>query len=657
MAVERLKKVTVICGKDKQDQILRLLQGLQKVQLTDLFENEENQAWIQHYFPEKAGALQKEVANNASQQLKRIRDSIVFITHNGDSKQKVQQLKRKEMSFEEAEASFDEESVASDLQEIETLMLAWEENRQATKEQQEIQDWANDWYGLDLDPQTTGSKNVQTLMATIPNEQWTDFSREIYELGNVYLESYATQAKETALGLVLMQEQRNQVQEILQSHGGKEERNPYGEAPAKLLVSSREKLEALVSERNKLTQQLGEWKQQVPSLQFAEEIYLARSGREESKQGMITSNYLLLIQGWLPISDLPLVEEEIQQAFPDGEIYLSVEDPSTEEIDQNILPIKLKNGSFVQPFEMLTEMYSLPKYDEIDPTPWMTPFYFVFYGMMVADFGYGLLMLIATTFALKVLTLGKGTARFMKLFQYLSVPTMIWGLIYGSMFGMELPFHLISPSQDFMTLFIISMIFGGIQLFTGLFLAVKENVRKKDYLAAVNQGLSWQCIIGGILVAVAGSMLLQVDAVTKLGTIIALLGVLMVMVTSVMGANSKVGGFFSGLYDLYGISGYIGDFVSYSRLMALGISGGSIAVAFNMLVGYLPPLARYTVGLVLIVVLHALNIFLSLLSAYVHGARLQYVEFFGKFYTGGGRPFKSFKPAEKYLNFSEKEKK
>lgn len=106
-----------------------------------------------------------------------------------------------------------------------------------------------------------------------------------------------------------------------------------------------------------------------------------------------------------------------------------------------------------------------------------------------------------------------------------------------------------------------------------------------------------------------------------------------------------------GLYDLYGITSYIGDFVSYSRLMALGISGGSIAAAFNMLVGYMPPAARFTAGIVLIVILQGLNIFLSLLSAYVHAARLQYVEFFGKFYTGGGRAFKPLKPAEKYMNF------
>ena len=119
-------------------------------------------------------------------------------------------------------------------------------------------------------------------------------------------------------------------------------------------------------------------------------------------------------------------------------------------------------------------------------------------------------------------------------------------------------------------------------------------------------------------------------------------------------SKSKVGGFFSGLYELYGVTGYIGDFVSYSRLMALGISGGSIAMAFNMLVATMPTAARYSVGILLLVALHALNIFLSMLGAYVHAARLQYGEFFEKFYESGGRPFQTFKTAEKYINVDEK---
>lgn len=134
------------------------------------------------------------------------------------------------------------------------------------------------------------------------------------------------------------------------------------------------------------------------------------------------------------------------------------------------------------------------------------------------------------------------------------------------------------------------------------------------------------------------------------GAIVAVISALSIVAVPIIQSKSKAKGIAKGLYELYNLTGYIGDLVSYTRLMALGISGGSIAAAFNMLVEFMPPVARFTVGIVLIIALHALNLFLSLLSAYVHGARLQYVEFFGKFYTGGGRAFQPLKTEEKYLN-------
>src|SRR5699024_5528754 len=210
---------------------------------------------------------------------------------------------------------------------------------------------------------------------------------------------------------------------------------------------------------------------------------------------------------------------------------------------------------------------------------------------------------------------------------------------------------------DFMTIFMMSLIFGGIQLFTGLFLAAKEKIKRKDYLAAIREGFSWQGLLAGILLIALDTIVLHSDWLKNIGIFLAIINAVLVVILPAIKSRSKIGGFFSGLYDLYGITGYIGDFVSYSRLMALGISGGSIALAFNLLVGTLPPAARFTIGIALIVVLQGLNIFLSILSAYVHAARLQYVEYFGKFYQGGGRAFQPFKTAEKYLNITNKRRK
>lgn len=213
-----------------------------------------------------------------------------------------------------------------------------------------------------------------------------------------------------------------------------------------------------------------------------------------------------------------------------------------------------------------------------------------------------------------------------------------------------------STTDDVNTILVLSVIFGLIQILVGLFLAAKEHIKRKDYVDAINDGFAWQGILVGVVLLLLGSMIVKNPIFVYLGAGLAILSALCILVIPIFQSSSKVKGAAKGAYNLYGLTGYIGDLVSYTRLMALGISGGSIGAAFNMLVAFMPPAARFSVGILLIIALHALNMFLTLLSAYVHGARLQYVEFFGKFYTGGGRAFDPLKTAEKYVNINHKKK-
>lgn len=643
-----MKKLSIICEKEAQERILRVLQGTQQVEIDDIYADSANEDWLKEYF---ADSQQYEDSGNTEALIRQIQELVRFIRDHGSAKEKVTELKRGVTSFGDFEKTFDEAKLKKELATINQLKERWDQNLTATKQAQAQEDWGTTWQNLDIDIEESRDKNVTALIGILPNDQWEAFQDRLKQTTQIYSEYISNDQKETAFALLYLRKETPDVLELMQDFGARSETKPYPGQPKEILQQAKAELTQLAQERKELAQLIGEKKAQVYHLQQAEEILLAQNQRELAQAGIVESQYLAVIRGWIGADEVPDLKRILADAFPNQQVYLSLEDPTSEEIATNKTPTKLKNNPVVQPFEMLTEMYSIPKYDEIDPTPWMMPFYLVFFGMMVADFGYGLLMLVATTVGLKALTLPKGTQRFLKLFQYLSVSTIVWGLIYGSSFGVEMPVYLLSPSKDFMAIFGLSMVFGGIQIFTGLFLAGKENMRKKDYVAAVNQGFSWQGILAGILIAALGAMVVKSQALTMIGAILAIISALAVLLTSVLGAKSKVGGFFMGLYDLYGITSYIGDFVSYSRLMALGISGGSIAAAFNMLVGYMPPAARFTAGIVLIVVLQGLNIFLSLLSAYVHAARLQYVEFFGKFYTGGGRAFRPLKPAEKYMNF------
>ena len=271
---------------------------------------------------------------------------------------------------------------------------------------------------------------------------------------------------------------------------------------------------------------------------------------------------------------------------------------------------------------------------------------------MVADVGYGLLVLIASIIALKFLKLNNSMRDFMKFFFYLSFPTIFFGLVYGSFFGdaITMPFKLIDTNKDVMTIVVLSLVLGVIQIFFGLFIKAYSLIRigkSKDALLDAGSWIITLLSLGGI-------------AAVKFLSLPSFLNILFI-ITSIIGAilivigggreeksfGAKAG---QGLYALYGITGYVGDLVSYTRLMALGLAGGSIAGALNLLIHTLPGLAAVLLGPVLFVLFHIFNLGLSLLGAYVHTARLQYVEYFGKFYDGGGRPFKAFKSSEKYIS-------
>ncbi|WP_291290862.1 V-type ATP synthase subunit I [Enterococcus sp.] len=645
MAVTKLSKLTVIAPKQHQERLLKKLQSLQMVEIEDVFENAENQPWLQEFFAD----YQQEAVTTYKETLHRIQEAILFVRRQGGNG-KTREWQRQSLPLSAFEKNFQEADILLLVAEIEALQEQWQKNLEATQATTEAETWGMEWQNLDVALEEPDLASATIFCGSLESSHWESLTASLKQFDTVYLEMIYSDPKKTNFSCLYPNKLSSEVEGLFQRYSVKKEVTARSQKPKQVLSEAQKQLRELADQKKQLAQQIGTYKTKIDRLQQAEEYFLTQEQRKLVQKRLVSGEQFTVLRGWVSQQEQPTLEKELVHAFH-GEVYCSFNDPTEADLTANRVPVKLQNASFIQPFEMLTEMYSLPKYDEIDPTPWMTPFYYVFFGMMVADLGYGGLMALVTTIGLRFFPLPKGTKRFMKLFQTLSIPTMIWGLIYGSFFGAALPFHLLSPAKDFMAIFGLSMIFGGIQLFTGLYLAAKENIRKKDYLAAVNQGFSWQGLLAGLMVAAAGKWLFQAPVLVTLGIILAALSGLLIVIVPIMKGKSKVGGFFMGLYDLYGVTSYIGDFVSYSRLMALGISGGSIAAAFNLLVGYMPPVARFSVGIILLVILQALNIFLSLLSAYVHAARLQYVEFFGKFFTGGGRAFDTFKPSEKYVDF------
>ncbi|MGG5359029.1 MULTISPECIES: V-type ATP synthase subunit I [unclassified Enterococcus] len=664
MAVTKMEKATLITDKKNQELLLQTVQGLQNVEIRDLFKESDSNQWVGDYFMDIDALDAQSSLQQLEQQLVKINEAIQFVEHYGDSKAKKHRLKRQALSLQELEAVHSEEIFDKELTEILTLKKQWElleeKNQQLLEEEEQL----TIWQSLDLDPNTYQSKETVLKIGRISTTNVEAFKEELLQTGIVGLEEIYYSEKQTALAYVTLRSALSEITAIASKYGFSEEEYPFSGQPKQVLAQVKESLNSLWEERQKLTRKIGEKNEAIHRLQWGEEVALAKIEREKIKERFIHARYLIVLQGWIDVEEKEAFVQTVQEYLEEDQVYLSFDVPTKGEIQEEV-PTKLRNHPVVAPFEILTEMYSLPKYEEIDPTPWMTPFYLVFFGMMVADIGYGLVMLIATILVQKLTVLPRGMQRFMKFFEILSIPTIIWGLIYSSffgqalpkeIFGLKLPFPILSTTEDVNTILILSVVFGLIQIFVGLFVAGKEHIKRKEYLSAVSEGFAWQGILGGIGIAAAGALLLHNSLVTYGGAALAILSALCILAVPIIQSSSKVKGAAKGAYNLYGITGYIGDLVSYTRLMALGISGGSIAAAFNMLVAFMPPAARFSVGILLIIALHALNMFLSLLGAYVHGARLQYVEFFGKFYTGGGRAFDPFRTAEKHVNITENKK-
>ena len=436
----------------------------------------------------------------------------------------------------------------------------------------------------------------------------------------------------------------------MKEYGFKPFEYDHEELPAERVAQLKANIRQQEAVAEALTESLAASKNELDQLKVQLDYLCNLSSRQESKNQLASTQNLAALEGWIESNQVQALEACLTEQFGQS-ILIQVREIREDEEDK--VPTKLKNNALVEPFELVTEMYSLPKYGDKDPTPVVSLFYFVFFGMMVADIGYGLLLFVGTSLALHFLHVKPGLAKNLRFFRLLGVAVIIWGLVYGSFFGFELPFALISTSSDAMTILVISVVFGFVTVLAGLFLSGLKNIRLKDYAEAYNAGFAWVLILLGLLLLALGNFFPSLSFAATIGQWLAIINALGILAVSIVSAKS-LAGLGSGLFNLYNVSGYVGDLVSFTRLMALGLSGASIGSAFNLIVSLFPPVARFSIGILLFIALHLVNMFLSFLSGYVHGARLIFVEFFGKFYDGGGKPFTPLKPSEKYVQQSKK---
>ncbi|MCQ9209714.1 V-type ATP synthase subunit I [Granulicatella seriolae] len=646
MAIAKMKKVMLVAPNQLKDELLNAIQELQNLEFIESPIEEDMDETIFLSSSDERQDLIKEKEDFHTL----LEDSLSFLKRNQPQVSFIQKYKnpREEYRLDELSSKVADFTIDEKLQLVKDYQKRTTDLENERKDLLDKEELLRKWEGLYFHPNELAHQQyTKTILGTIPQTVDNQYRKVLDNSELIFVNEIFHTRDEVGVLLTYSRKDRELIKEdLIQAHFTRF-RYPFKQSPKVELRSVLDRQKSLALELSDVKKEIAKDQDTAYQLQLASEVAYNELEKERSKELFLTTNHLFIMEGWLKEKDVEQVRNQLSNRIPSAEYAFFEQEIDQEEFDK--VPISLENHKFVAPFESLVGMYGLPKYGELDPTPFMMPFYMTFFGLMAADVGYGILLWLGTYAMLRFLHLDKGFKKNIQFFHALSYPTIIWGLVFGSFLGFDLPFRILSLSTDMTTLMLMSIIFGVIQIMLSLALGAYTNVKKKDYVNAYLNHIGWLLIFIGGISYVLGSMVIHQPLLAQVGMWLAIVAAVVIVLVSVFASKNKAAGLASGLYNLYGVSGYVGDMVSYTRLMALAVSGGSIASAFNLLVGFLPPIARFTVGLLLFIALHALNIFLSFLGAYVHGMRLQFVEFFGKFYEGGGRAFNPFKTYEKYI--------
>lgn len=536
------------------------------------------------------------------------------------------------------------------------------------------------WLPLGVPTGFEGTKTTAALIGTLPGMLSREAVMALLAEKLPQLESYELDivfARPDATGIFLLCEKadRRAAEEMLRMAGFMRVANPSRHVPEKKKASLQARIDKNEKSNAADVKTLSELAQKTDQMRFYIDYCTARSEEFAVTEALLSSRYTFFLKGYLPEKEAPDLEQQLQKRFGAA---VEIADPNP---DADV-PVLLKNNAFTTPVESVVEAYSMPAKGELDPSVIMSLFYYLLFGLMLSDAGYGILIVLACGICLaKFKNMESGMKNTLKMFLYCGISTIFWGFLQGSFFGdivgvvastffgstVTLGPLWFAPLDDPMRMLLFALLLGIIHLFCGLAMNMAQHFKNREYREIFYDGIFWYLLIGGLVLLlttssmfadVAGFRLaLSAGGMTVLkGAILA--GALGIILTSGRDSKNWVVRILRGLYGLYGATGYLSDILSYSRLLALGLATGVIGTVINKMAGMAAePLGGFGVVVFAIIFLlgHGINLGINLLGAYVHTNRLQFVEFFGKFYNGGGRKFEPFAAHTKYYKLSKEE--
>lgn len=649
MAIVKMNKFTLLAFESDRKKLLEELQKLEEVQFInlqsqDVLEDQEDFVGLDKVSLDSSYAKFEE-------DLSKIKFTMEFLKPYVSKKSGLGEMlsDKKQMSYEEINKYMTNSSwkvIYNEIKGKEERLNSI--NNELTKIESEI-DLLKAWINFDAPFKLLKNLKSAYFLGSFPKQ----YEEELIDKLNkseypTYYEVISKNNSDVSILVITNIESRENISEELKQVGFSAFPVIYDETASEKINSLKSDHKNLLDEEKSIKESLITYNDKMEELEIAYEFFSSLIVRELASNNFLKTNKIIAISGWIKKDSNEILEETVRSIL-DSNYYMTFSEVEDKEVEK--VPIRLKNGSFASSFEGLVEMYSLPQYSEVDPTPILSVFYFIFFGMMLSDAGYGLIMVCATSYALwKVKDPEK--RKFFKLLFFAGISTVIWGAIYGSWFGDLFPEYfginvpyLLNPATGIMEIFIMSLVFGFVHVFVGLGIKAYVLIRAGAIKDMVYDVLTWySTLIGAVF------MLLGIGGV--LGKVLLFGGLIALLLTQGRASESIGGKIGGGVYGVYGITGYLGDIVSYSRLLALGLATGFIANALNLIVNLIPSPFSYIISPILFIGLHLFNLLINALGSYVHAARLQYLEFFSKFYEGGGRKFTPFKLSDIFIKIT-----
>lgn len=645
MAIQKMKKLDLFVLESEKDELLRGLQSLGIMELAEVSPEDEDGAALSPTVSEglsASRAAQSKIESAIAAVQKHYKDKRGFLTPNPEVSEK---------SF------FDKATVDSDLARAEYILELEGGIKKAEADiarENALSDQLEPWLSLDLPLNFQGTARTAYELLSVPvKKSLTALQQGLRErvpeaeLGLVssdellsYLELTVLREKEDEAVLWLRGEGVSLMTRLDIPRSAREEKALLERRVSKLK-------EEIALNQDKISAE----GKHLDELRLSSDVVASEVSRCEAEQKLMKTSKTSMLEGWVAEAD----EEELKKYLSAFHVFYESREPLEDEYPE--VPIKLKNNFLTRALNVITDMYSYPAYNGVDANPLMTPFFIIFYGMMMADMAYGIIMAILGGIVIIVKRPNGSGRSFFELLLYCGVSTFIFGALTGGFFG-DAPLQLakiidpettwrglpavFTPIDDTIAIMGGAMALGFIQLMTGTVVNFVEKAKRGEWVSAIGSEGAWWVIFAGAALAVF--------KVGNIGSVPVVLyfGILMLIWGAQAGAKGIGGKLVAVLNTIYSdVTGYFGDILSYSRLMALMLAGSVVASVFNIIGG----ITGSVVGFLIISLIgNTLNFALNLLGCFVHDLRLQCLEFFGKFYVDGGKPFKPLALNQKYVN-------